>query len=136
MVARVKSLLGEEGYNQALAPLEQASGLPNPAYWSRDWFELEQERIFRRAWVFAGARAELPEPGDVKPLDVGGVPIMLVHGPDGQIRAFQNVCRHRGMRLVARDVRKNGGQILSGRRCIDWLCHPLLACASVAIALS
>ena len=100
MVARVKSLLGEEGYNQALAPLEQASGLPNPAYWSRDWFELEQERIFRRAWVFAGARAEIPEPGDVKPLDVGGVPIMLVHGPDGQIRAFQNVCRHRGMRLV------------------------------------
>ena len=100
MVERVKSLLGEEGYHQALAPLEQASGLPNPAYWSDDWFALEQERIFRRAWVFAGARAEIPSPGDIKPLDVGGVPIMLVHGADGEIRAFQNVCRHRGMRLI------------------------------------
>ncbi len=100
MVSRVKALLGQEDYLRALAPLEEASGLPNPAYWSEEWFELEQERIFRRAWVFAGARAEIPTPGDVKPMEVGGVPFMLVHGSDGEIRAFQNVCRHRGMRLI------------------------------------
>ncbi len=100
MVDRIKALLGKAGYDQAFAPIEQAAGLPNPAYWSDEWFELEQERIFRRAWVFAGARAEVPKPGDVKPIEIGGVPIMLVHGTDDKICAFQNVCRHRGMRLV------------------------------------
>ena len=40
---------------------EEASGLPNAAYWSEDWFEMEQEFIFRRSWVFAGARAEIAE---------------------------------------------------------------------------
>ena len=100
MVERLKAFLGEDGYHRALAPMDKASGLPNPAYWSQDWFELKQERIFRRAWVFAGARGQLPKPGDIKPVEIGGVPIILVHGSDGEIRGFQNVCRHRGMQLV------------------------------------
>ncbi len=103
---RVKALLGEEGLAQVNRPIEAASGLPNAAYWSREWHDLEQERIFRRAWVFAGATAEIPEPGDVKPLEIGGVPIMLVRGPDGVIRGFQNVCRHRGMQIVTEPCKR------------------------------
>lgn len=99
-VARVKSLLGEDGFDQAFAPIEQASGLPNAAYWSGDWLTLEQERVFRRSWVFAGAEAELPQPGDIKPVEIGGAPLIVLRDRDGTIRAFHNVCRHRGAKLV------------------------------------
>ncbi len=99
-VARVKSLIGEDGFDQTFAPIEEASGLPNAAYWSEDWLKLEQERVFRRSWVFAGAEAELPNPGDMKPIDIGGAPLIVLRDHDGSIRAFHNVCRHRGAKLV------------------------------------
>ena len=56
--------------------------------------------------MFAGARAQMPQPGDLKPLEVGGLPIVLVHDRDGNIRGFQNVCRHRGMQLVTEPCEK------------------------------
>ena len=105
-LAQVKALLGEDGYAQVYRPADQAAGLPNAAYWSAEWFALEQERIFRRNWVFAGATAELPEPGAMKPVEIGGVPVVLIRGQDGVIRGFQNVCRHRGMTLVDAPCRK------------------------------
>lgn len=107
MVRRAKAILGEEGYAQAFAPLEEASGLPNAAYWSDDWLKLEQERVFRRSWVFAGAEAELPKPGDMKPIDIGGAPLIIVRDRDGSIRALHNVCRHRGAKLVTERCQKS-----------------------------
>lgn len=101
VVERVRELLGEDGYAQAFAPIEEASGLPNAAYWSPDWLKLEHERIFRRSWVFAGAEAELEEPGAVRPTEVAGTSILLVRDRTGELRAFHNFCRHRGTLLVA-----------------------------------
>ncbi len=103
----VRSLLGDEGYAQAFAPIEEASGLPNAAYWSKDWLALEQGRVFRRSWVFAGAEAEIPEPGDMKPIDIGGAPVVVVRGQDGRVRGLHNVCRHRGTKLVSEACRKS-----------------------------
>ena len=104
---RVKSLLGEEGYAQAFAPVEAASGLPNAAYWSREWLALEQERVFRRSWVFAGADAEIADPGAMKPIEIGGAPLFIVRGRDGVVRGFHNVCRHRGARLVTEPCKRS-----------------------------
>ena len=99
-VDRVKALLGAELFEQVYAAPEAASGLPNAAYWSDDWLRLEEERLFARNWVFACAEAEVPKPGDVKPIEIAGVPIFVVRGRDGAVRAFQNVCRHRGAQLI------------------------------------
>ncbi len=99
-VERVKALLGDDGFAQAYAPIEKASGLPNAAYWSREWLALEEERLFRRSWVFAGATAEIPKPGDVKPITIGGAPLIILRDRDDNIRGFHNVCRHRGAQLV------------------------------------
>ncbi|MBO9446928.1 aromatic ring-hydroxylating dioxygenase subunit alpha [Ruegeria sp. R14_0] len=103
---RMRRILGEEGYAQLFRSIDQAAGLPNQAYWSEEWFQMEQELIFRRSWVFAGARAEIAEPGAMKPIEIAGTPIVLVHGRDGVIRGFQNVCRHRGMQLVTEPCKK------------------------------
>ena len=97
---KVIDLIGEEGLKQAFAPIEEASGLPNAAYWSDEWLALEQEYCFRRSWVFAGAEAELAEPGAMKPIEIGGAPLVILRDQEGQIRAFHNVCRHRGAKLV------------------------------------
>ena len=48
---KVVELIGEEGITKAFAPIEEASGLPNAAYWSDDWLKLEQEHCFSRSWV-------------------------------------------------------------------------------------
>lgn len=100
VLRRVKALLGEQGFAQVFAPIEEASGLPNAAYWSEDWLALEQEHCFRRSWVFAGADAEIPAPGDMKPIEIGGAPIVVLRDRAGQVRALHNVCRHRGAKLV------------------------------------
>lgn len=104
---KVVEIIGEDGLARAFAPIEEASGLPNAAYWSDDWLALEQERCFRRSWVFAGAEAELPEAGDMKPIDIGGAPLIIVRDRDKQIRALHNVCRHRGTKLVTERCRKS-----------------------------
>jgi choline monooxygenase len=106
VLVKVRKLLGEEGYAQVFAPIETASGLPNAAYWSPEWLALEQERVFRRSWVFAGAAAEIPREGDMKPVSVGGAPLVILRDRAGELRAFHNVCRHRGARLITEPCRR------------------------------
>jgi choline monooxygenase len=67
-----------------------------------DWYSdpavlrLERERIFRRAWQYAGRADQVAEAGAFFTCDLGGVPLVVVRGEDGELRAFLNVCRHRG----------------------------------------
>jgi len=79
---------------------EGGTCLPNACYTDAAWLELENERLFARTWMFAGCVDQLPEPGDVFPTTIAGKPVVLVHGRDGEIRAFHNVCRHRGAVVV------------------------------------
>ncbi len=58
--------------------------------------ELEQERIFRRFWQYAGRADEVAEPGSFSATRVGHVPVVLVRDEEDTLRAFLNVCRHRG----------------------------------------
>ena len=81
-------------------PLGEATGLPNESYTSKTFFELEQRLIFRRTWVLAGYTHQLAQAGDMLPVDVAGIPLLMVRDEKADIRVFQNVCRHRGARLV------------------------------------
>jgi choline monooxygenase len=74
--------------------------LPNACYTDAEWLKLENERLFARTWMYAGCLDQLAQPGDAFPTTIGGKPVLLVHGRDGEIRAFHNVCRHRGAVLV------------------------------------
>ncbi len=61
--------------------------------------QLEQERIFRRSWQYVGRTDELPQQGSYVATRIGDVPVLLVRDEDGALRAFLNVCRHRGSLL-------------------------------------
>ncbi len=63
-------------------------------------FAREQERLFRRTWQYAGHASQLEKPGDYFAFELHGRSLFCLKDREGQIRAFYNVCRHRGHRLV------------------------------------
>ena len=79
---------------------EDAEPLPHWAYTSQQWFQRERERIFAKAWNYIGHASQLPNAGDYLTLTVAGIPVIVVRGQDGAIRAFFNSCRHRGSKLL------------------------------------
>lgn len=66
------------------------------AYASRERAVLERDRLFRERPIFMGLSTRLPRPGDYLTEDVAGMPVLLARGADGEVRAFANICRHRG----------------------------------------
>ncbi len=74
--------------------------IPSGRYHDERLFALERERVWRRAWLFATHVSKIPRPGDYTTFDRSGAPIVVVHGDDGEIRAFYNSCRHRGAPVV------------------------------------
>ncbi len=79
------------------------SPIPAEPYYRPEFFELEREAIFRRTWLQIGHVSELPRPGTfiVRPVEVANASVLLTRGRDGAIRAFHNVCTHRGTQLVS-----------------------------------
>jgi phenylpropionate dioxygenase-like ring-hydroxylating dioxygenase large terminal subunit len=74
--------------------------LPYRWYTDPDVLRLEQERIFARSWQYAGRAEEVAEPGSYVAARSGDVPLVVTRARDGELRAFVNVCRHRGHVLV------------------------------------
>ena len=81
-------------------PTAQGSALPNAAYTDSAFFKLEQNSLFKKTWVFAAFAHKLHNVGDLLPVAVAGQPILLAKSDETAIRAFHNVCRHRGAMLV------------------------------------
>lgn len=73
-------------------------------YTDSAWFEREKTALFDNAPILVGHVAMLKNAGDTFTHDHLGKPIMVVRAGDGEIRAFLNVCRHRGVRLVNTDA--------------------------------
>ena len=76
-----------------------AQSLPWSWYSDPDVLRREQERIFRRAWQYVGHTGRVREVGDRFAAWAGEIPVLVVRAEDG-VRAFLNVCRHRGSLLV------------------------------------
>ncbi|MBC7781704.1 MAG: aromatic ring-hydroxylating dioxygenase subunit alpha [Proteobacteria bacterium] len=87
-------------YAAVRQPLLEAQTPPAWCYTSPAFYRREVERIFRREWQFLGRTEQVPAPGDYFALAFAGVPIVVVRGSDGALRAFANSCRHRGSMLL------------------------------------
>ena len=72
---------------------------------SPEFYELEREAVFKRAWLNVGRVEELPRVGSylTKDIDAARTSVIVVKGRDERIRAFHNICRHRGNKLVWND---------------------------------
>lgn len=79
------------------------SGLPAWTYLNTELCELETQRLFREKWQLACHISDVPEPGAYQCFDLAGERAIIVRGRDKVVRAFHNVCRHRGSRVVAEE---------------------------------
>lgn len=106
-VALIERILG----NLAAGRRELTNGerlSPVDAYISPQRHEAELSTLFRRHPVIMGPSSALREAGAFLTRDVTGVPILIARGQDGVVRAFLNVCRHRGSRVVTGAAGKVG----------------------------
>jgi Rieske 2Fe-2S family protein len=77
-------------------------GLPGRDYHDPEIWELEKARIFSRSWYCVGREEQVADAGDYLTHDVAGESVIVIRGKDGELRAFANVCRHRGSRLLSK----------------------------------
>ena len=101
---------GSNGFNfdtikdavaRTLNPLDEARHLPGAVYTSAEVLALEKERIFMRDWLCMARVEEIENPGDYMTFRVLGEPVLIARAEDGEINAFANVCRHRGVEVAS-----------------------------------
>ena len=74
--------------------------LPGPLYTSAEAYRTDLAAVFDRSWLFVATEPEIAEPGDYVTIALGRWSVVLIRDDDLTVRAFHNVCRHRGSRLL------------------------------------
>ena len=96
-------------------PEDSLARVPYWVYQDLDNYTREQRRIFEGAtWNFVCLETDIPEKGDYRTNQVGGMPVIVVRAVDGAINCFENRCAHRGA-LIAFD---DGGNVENNFKCI------------------
>ncbi|WNM34753.1 aromatic ring-hydroxylating dioxygenase subunit alpha [Streptomyces sp. Li-HN-5-11] len=78
--------------------------VPPEIYSDPDLYQLELQNVFGRSWLFLAHDSQLPKPGSFLQTYMGEDPILVVRQRDGEVKAFLNQCRHRGMRICRTDA--------------------------------
>jgi len=81
-------------------PESPVQGLNRHAYIDERWLSRERATVFSQSWQFAGSVSDWKEAGDYKTVQAGPYPLFILRDGDGALRAFHNLCRHRGTELL------------------------------------
>jgi len=107
-MAAVAAPIDAAKLQQVLGPrLEASRTLPAEAYLSSEVFHWEQEQFFEDSWACLGRADDVATSGDQTAVRVGREGILLVRDGEGTLRAFYNVCRHRGHELLEAGATRN-----------------------------
>ena len=85
---------------------------PKDAYTSANWFETERRAVFGHAWTFVGALQDFAEAGDFRTVTCGANRLFVVRDKEGRLKAFHNICRHRGAELLDGQTGNCGGALV------------------------
>ena len=104
---------GPEQFDPAVAAgvCPEWRSLPGEFFTSDEIYRADIDRVWRRGWLFSGHDCEIPNAGDYFTLNVGTDPLIVIRGEDGIVRAFHNVCRHRGT-LLCRETSGTARQLV------------------------
>jgi choline monooxygenase len=83
-----------------LRPVGEARGLPNAHYTDPAVYAEERDAVVFATWAGIGFGFDVPEAGDAMPVDFMGMPLLVLRNDKGEVKVFQNTCRHRGMVMV------------------------------------
>src|SRR6478609_835172 len=90
----------DDGQLVSCTPNGSVYAVDHRIYLDEELYQQEQSNIFGRLWVLVGLDVEIPTPGDFKTTYVGEIPVIVLRDQKGDIRVFENVCLHRGAKLV------------------------------------
>lgn len=88
-----------QSHSELIRKREAGSTMPGALYGREDVFNTDVEVFFHKHWILAGVTADVPEPGDVSTVDIGKASVLIVRDDNEDVKAYRNVCRHRGSRL-------------------------------------
>jgi Rieske 2Fe-2S family protein len=100
------------GLEAALRPFGRSRMLPRAAYVDPAVFAWEQRHFLDGGWLCVGRSEEVAEPGDQRAESLGTAGVLLARGQDGTLRAFANVCSHRGHELLPCGVSARHGRVI------------------------
>jgi phenylpropionate dioxygenase-like ring-hydroxylating dioxygenase large terminal subunit len=92
--------------------IEMPDRVPKERYFDEGFYQMEANLLWPRVWQMACRLEEIPEPGDFAEYEILDQSIVVVRGEDGSVRAYQNACRHRGVKVV-----EGRGTLKSGFTC-------------------
>ena len=95
----------KKSLNTVNSNIESSNGLPNKFYTSEEIFEYEKETVFSDNWCGIAFGSDIPDVGDIKALEFLSIPLIVVRTEKERIQVFENVCRHRGMILVQKNIK-------------------------------
>lgn len=94
----------KESFDQKAPYIDNGTGRVDPArYYDPAWMKREWDAMWTKTWLLACPVSDVREAGDFFRFDIGTESFVIVRGEDGQVRAFYNVCPHRGNRIVHQD---------------------------------
>ena len=96
---------------KANPPLQGDEWVNSRIYSDQAIFDEELEKIFKHTWIPVCHESELPKPYDFRTMSIAREPFVICRGPDNEVRAFLNVCPHRGMIIE----RRPSGSFLEGQ---------------------
>lgn len=99
------------GNPDAIRALVREDEVHRDVYTDPELFALEQEHLFRNAWIYLGHDSQVPKPGDFYTADIAGRPLLMLRGGDGVLRVLYNRCAHKGAKIV-NAVTGNTGTVL------------------------
>lgn len=100
MSTAASRIVSSERLQAVLRDIARASGLPNEAYTDPEFPRTERELVFAPTWAALGFASDVPESGDVRPVQLLSLPLIMLRDREGEVRVFHNVCSHRGRQLV------------------------------------
>ena len=100
MIPNIYSIIDKSILDCVIKPIEKAHGLPNECYLEGVYTKIERKKIFEDKWVVIGTASSLLNPGEAKPFDLLGIPLIILRDKEKKIRVYHNVCSHRGCKLL------------------------------------
>jgi glycine betaine catabolism A len=98
---------------ELVARRQKGMSLEAPFYTSQEFFDLDIDAVFAKSWTFVANEAEIPDAGDYVLVTLGRYSIIVTRDDDEDLRAYHNVCRHRGARILTEE-RGSVGRIMCG----------------------
>ena len=112
-MSEIYNIIDKQKLDIVSKPISEAHGLPNECYISKEYTLIERKKLFEDKWIVIGVGSSIPDEGDVKPIDLLGIPLLIVRTKNKEIKVFHNICSHRGVKLV-----KEAGKIRNVMRCL------------------